>query len=424
MTILNINKDLSLDIQNLCLRDSRDETLTSLTFAETAVLKCLLEHRNDICTKEQLLEQGWPERVVAPSSLIQCISTLRKKLEAYPEIALKTVARRGYQVVVMKDEDEEVAIEQAASDSDKRLKNRKWVALVALVVAVGCVSWGIAWLFKGNPTSAWHWTDSKEIHVGDSQGKTELLTTTKHAIADMSRWQRHFESKLERNMLPPFRAFAVTDGLNDSIALCPHYEDGQCPGHDIINLNFPVTERVNMDLPSFFELAKIMERRIRYNRIELPKTGYHQGELTESMYSADIYFPRNEQLLVRVDHNISMVYRDESKGMFFASFCVTDQDCKTSPIKYEFEGDFERVQTEIDGHPVDLFKVTTNQRVLHKPELVTEAALPFYRELRRNSLSNEPLYFCRFYRDDNSSAWVIPFYGQTVAWMKQSTMQM
>ncbi|WP_169307088.1 winged helix-turn-helix domain-containing protein [Ferrimonas sediminicola] len=402
-----------------------------MSFAEAAVLSYLMQHQDEICTKEVLLQEGWPDRVVAPSSLIQCVSTLRKKLEPFSEVNLKTVARRGYQVVVgsSRPASEEQLEEANGADAAPRPTRRKATPLVAIgaiaatLVVAALVYQLLPRLYVSSSVSDWSWIEQGELRIGSEVGPTELLASSDQAGPELARWQRHFDTSSNRSIIKDYKAFALTDGKTDSISICPGF-DGECPGKDIININFPTMEKVKMDLPVFFELAKIMEQRIRYNRIELPSVPFHQGELTEHMYSADVYFPRNDQLLVRVDHNISMVYKDESKGLFFASFCITDQDCLTSPIKYNFEGEFTRYSAKIGGHQVDVFKVETQSRNLLKPEKVTQAALPFYRELRRQSLSEEPLYFYRFYQDEHSAAWVIPFYGYSLAWMKKSTMAM
>jgi TolB-like protein/Flp pilus assembly protein TadD len=58
-------------------------------------LALLVEHRNELLTKERLLEALWPEVVVEENSLARVISDLRKELgEAGASIV--TVARRGY----------------------------------------------------------------------------------------------------------------------------------------------------------------------------------------------------------------------------------------------------------------------------------------------------------------------------------------
>ncbi len=431
MKTIQITPYLVLDNQHHCLIDTRSSEEMKLSFAEAAVLNYLMQHQDEICTKEVLLQEGWPDRVVAPSSLIQCVSTLRKKLEPFPEVNLKTVARRGYQVVVagVRPAAEESPAESMSEAEEQQPVLRRGKPLIAVAaMAVTLVIAALVYLllprfYASSSVSDWTWIEQGQLRIGSETGPTELLASSDQARPELARWQRHFDTSSTRAIIKDYRAFALTDGKTDSISICPGF-DGGCAGKDIININFPTTEKVKMDLPVFFELAKIMEQRIRYNRIELPTVPYHQGELTEHMYSADVYFPRNDQLLVRVDHNISLVYKDDSKGLFFASFCVTDQDCLTSPIKYNFEGEFTRYTADIGGHKVDVFKIETQSRNLLKPEKVTQAALPFYRELRRQSLSEEPLYFYRFYQDEHSAAWVIPFYGYSLAWMKKSTMAM
>lgn len=84
------------------------ETVAVLTIADDAVeldrncamiLACLLEGRGAVVKKEQLLEVGWPGRIVHENSLAKAISRLRKALGEYG-VALESVYGLGYRLVV------------------------------------------------------------------------------------------------------------------------------------------------------------------------------------------------------------------------------------------------------------------------------------------------------------------------------------
>ena len=66
-----------------------------------AVLVYLLEHRDRVVTKEELLEHCWPDTFVSEAALTQCLAKVRKTIQ--PEQAgppvIKTIYGRGYSFV-------------------------------------------------------------------------------------------------------------------------------------------------------------------------------------------------------------------------------------------------------------------------------------------------------------------------------------
>jgi DNA-binding response OmpR family regulator len=65
------------------------------------VLLYLLENRDHVVSKEELLEQCWPDAYVSESALTRCLTKLRKSVQADRTDALiiKTVPRLGYRFV-------------------------------------------------------------------------------------------------------------------------------------------------------------------------------------------------------------------------------------------------------------------------------------------------------------------------------------
>src|SRR6266567_4997927 len=65
------------------------------------VLLYLLEHRDRMVPKAELLEQCWPETFVSESALTRCLARLRKALQPMSTAppVIKTLHRQGYRFV-------------------------------------------------------------------------------------------------------------------------------------------------------------------------------------------------------------------------------------------------------------------------------------------------------------------------------------
>src|SRR5712691_6527586 len=65
------------------------------------VLLYLLEHRDRMVPKAELLEQCWPETFVSESALTRCLARLRKAVQATPTAppVIETRHRQGYRFV-------------------------------------------------------------------------------------------------------------------------------------------------------------------------------------------------------------------------------------------------------------------------------------------------------------------------------------
>src|SRR5512145_202574 len=65
------------------------------------VLLYLVEHRERVITKAELLDHCWPDTYVSESALRRCLTRLRKVVEGKypPQLVLKTLPRQGYRFV-------------------------------------------------------------------------------------------------------------------------------------------------------------------------------------------------------------------------------------------------------------------------------------------------------------------------------------
>src|SRR5215471_18415939 len=62
-----------------------------------AVLVYLLEHRDHVVTKEELLEHCWPDTFVSEAALTRCLAKVRKTVQPEPDglPVIKTLYGRG-----------------------------------------------------------------------------------------------------------------------------------------------------------------------------------------------------------------------------------------------------------------------------------------------------------------------------------------
>ncbi len=65
-----------------------------------AVLKYLALNADRVVTKDELMGAVWPDVAVTENSLVQCIHEIRRALGDESQSILKTVARRGYRLVI------------------------------------------------------------------------------------------------------------------------------------------------------------------------------------------------------------------------------------------------------------------------------------------------------------------------------------
>ncbi len=425
--MLKITPYLELDDEAQELHDRTNGATIGLTYSESAILAHLLSVQDAICDKEELIKIGWPDRVVAASSLTQCISTLRKKLESYSEIQLKTIARRGYQLhISSKSHITMLAVTDAGSIKEALIDVSLMVKIVGVFILLAII--GVYWYGSDyhkviKQTGHWQGDKSISLNVGGHMETFALIHPRGEQRIHASMWQKHIapETNFVENF-SPYKGFAFTDGTHYSLATCQTNDKEECVG-DTINLTNINMMPAGLDMIEFIHLSKVMEDRIRYNRVLIP-TVDTSGELTEHHYHSDIYFPVADELLIRADLGISLVYDTPLGGKFYSKACITDQDCLTTPIKYQIRGDFEQYRQKIGQFDVDVFHVKVQQKDLVMPEVVSDSAMHFYRELRKHNIRDEELYYYRVYADKDSAVWIVPLMGNLITWSKYEKVEL
>nr|WP_237732895.1 winged helix-turn-helix domain-containing protein [Shewanella schlegeliana] len=412
---------MELDTEAHQLVDHVSGKKVILTFSESAVLHRLLLSSKPVCSKEELLSAGWPDRVVAVTSLTQCISTLRKKLDPYREVQLKTIARRGYQLhISTQSHVKMLAVNDAESMRAAIFDVSLLVKISGIVIALMLLV--LAWYFSDyhkatQNLARWSSDEQFELQVGGLKGSAQLLFKDDAQHLHPFMWEKHLLPDTSfLSCHEDFNAFVATDGENYSMAICPGNDKEQCAGKGLINLTSVDSEPAELNLQEFVDLSSAMEQRIRYNRVMLPESTDTSGALLEHNYQADVYFPVKDELLIRADINMSLIYDSSDTGEFHSSSCITDQDCLTTPIKYKIRGKFKQYSGMIDGLKADIFQVKVEQKDLIKPDKLNDSAVRFYRDLRKRDIKDEEVYYIRIHQDHKTAVWIIPLFGQVTAW--------
>ncbi|MEZ9198022.1 transcriptional regulator [Shewanella sp. 10N.286.54.B9] len=444
---MKITEFLIIDLDARDLVDLKASERQALSLAELEVLKCLVSHVGEVVSKEQLNAAGWPGRVVAPSSLTQCMSSLRKKLVAQTDIELKNIPRYGYSLCIVDEHDvciDETKVEAVLAQpqlqpnktgtvfKEKRLNANLTSRLVwpTLVVLLGIIitlhfSGGlkkvvnyIALLAK--PQIAAITTQNLEFnHTSslvskvflDSQQSESSQQTTRvdELIANWFNYESVLPASSEKQL------FTYDNGQYESVALCNDF-DSTCSDRQPLNLvrtaDAPV---IPLDIQWLADTKLRMEQ-VTYNKILLDKFETENSGVVEDVYRADVYYYSDTKNVVRADVRLSMIFDSDNRGKLVAAACITDDMLREISIRYQFSGDFKLKQSLVDGKVVKTFLVDIDERRFTSPQQVSKESATIYREIRKNVLQNDQMILRQVYQDDDSGVWMLPLWGETMVW--------
>lgn len=128
---------------------ARSDTVLKLKPKALEVLECLLQHRNKVVEKEQIMQQVWPDSFVEDANLTVHISALRKFFVPGTKVEIETFPKKGYRfsadVREVRDSalDEQRVLDEPSTD---RPGARVWMALGAIVAALSLFG---VWYFSG-----------------------------------------------------------------------------------------------------------------------------------------------------------------------------------------------------------------------------------------------------------------------------------
>ena len=92
-------EDITVDLRRMSVtRGGQPISIEPKTFD---VLRYLIEHRDRLVTKEELLDAAWKDTFVTPNVLTRAVAQLRKALgdDAFEARYIETVAKRGYRFI-------------------------------------------------------------------------------------------------------------------------------------------------------------------------------------------------------------------------------------------------------------------------------------------------------------------------------------
>ncbi|WP_394147596.1 transcriptional regulator [Shewanella atlantica] len=426
---MNISKCLTIDLESRELVDHKVAQRHPLTLAEFEVLKCLVNHIGEVVSKETLNEAGWPNRVVAPSSLTQCMSCLRRKLGAHDEIELKNIPRYGYSLCI-KDTDEKSNCESAEpSDIGKAsIKvghfSRYWrwfgaalfVALLSGLHFSGKLKQTVNYLALltepgvASILDAETELDGQKIQLSQLrlEDQPEEQRSAAHFIGNWSNTDKIFGNELLK------RIFANDNARYESVALCNQY-DGECKDTQPLNLVRERNTYSPLDL-QWLSDTKLRMEQVTYNKILLDKFDNPPEGLVEDIYRADVYYYGASKNVVRADVRLSLVYQSPARGTLVMAACITDDMLRHISMRYQFSGEFKMQQKTVDGQLVKSFLLDTGNVSFTSPDEISEESATIYREIRKSVLSNETQILRQVYQDANSGVWMLPLWGDTMVW--------
>ncbi|GIU25722.1 winged helix-turn-helix domain-containing protein [Shewanella schlegeliana] len=411
---MQLTPKLSLNVAQQHLFDAEDSSRIELSYAETAVLQLMLKHQGTLITREALLEAGWHDRVVSPSSLQQCISVLRKKLANFPEIELKTIPRHGYILHLSTTE-----------KPNKITAKNKAIGLFSIAIFASLLLMAYGYASHNQPPYSETQIDSQLSQV---KGEMTLLSPRQSETISTSKANQRLSNQIgnELDWQAPFKtfsSFALLTEEMDNFAICPDYQNQACSGKQLINISSEKGHGSKLALSDFLTTKIRMEQKT-YNKLDLPELRKHQGDLKEQIYHGDLYFSIDDHRLVRSDIRISLVELAPDSGIFYFAACITDEDCYTTPIRYEIRGQFKRTTEKWQQRKIERFDIEVSKTTLSSPNALSDTAQIIYLALRKQHLTQTALSFYRVYQDDGTAIWQLPLVNDNIMWMQRQTLKL
>jgi DNA-binding winged helix-turn-helix (wHTH) protein len=453
---VKITEFLIIDLDARDLVDLKSSTRCALSLAELEVLKSLVNNVGKVVSKETLNAAGWPGRVVAPSSLTQCMSSLRKKLATQADIELKNIPCYGYSLCIIEHAE---AATSAAIDNinilaqpestgflNTQVNQQKipiqqggakltgWQGrfkpmLYRLVGMASVVTFVAGLHFSGglkvivNHLSLLTEPDVASItqkHFSLAQTPSLLNTvqldnqlkeaiTAEELVGNWFNYDDVFQNTNEKQL------FSFDNGRYESVALCNQFNE-VCTDRQPLNLvrsvNVPTAP---LDIQWLADTKLRMEQ-VTYNNILLDEFEPADKGLVEDVFRADVYYYSESKNVVRADIRLSLIFDSANRGKLVAAACITDDMLREIHIRYQFSGDFKLTQSQVDGKAVSTFLVDVKERSFTSPQQISKESATIYREIRKNVLQNEQMVIRQLYQDDDSGVWMLPLWGDTLVW--------
>lgn len=145
------------------------------------ILELLCERRGQLLSKDELVQEAWPNVFVSDDSLAHCISDIRRALGPAGARLLRTVPRRGY---LLEDPRPALASARSRSLSLSRYQVSAFLGLCGLAVA------GTFWGMSAAPNA-----------VGTSFNDTQAALQQVEVLLDRRDWRRREDNEEARRLL-------------------------------------------------------------------------------------------------------------------------------------------------------------------------------------------------------------------------------
>lgn len=426
--MVKLTKYLSIDLESRELLDARNQERSPLSVSELEIIKLLAQRIGEVVSKEALNEAGWPGRLVAPSSLTQCISTLRRKLESQNDIELKNIPRYGYSLCVIESGKLSESIREpqpqgnASAEGTHYSRHWRWLGVVLLFVFLAGLHFsgklkqtvnyfalfaepGVASILDAETELGGQKVQLSQLRLED---QPEVHRSAAHFIGNWSNTDKIFGNEVLK------RIFANDNNRYESIALCNQYE-GECKDTQPLNLVRERNTYSPLDL-QWLSDTKLRMEQVTYNKILLDKFDNPPQGLVEDIYRADVYYYGASKNVVRADVRLSLVYQSPARGTLVMAACITDDLLRHVSMRYQFSGEFKMQQKTVDGQLVKSFLLDTGNVSFTSPDEISKESATIYREIRKSVLSNETQILRQVYQDANSGVWMLPLWGDTMVW--------
>lgn len=173
-----------------------------------AILSVLLQHAGAEVSKEDLLEAGWPDRIVHENSLAKAIGRLRAALGEQGE-ALESIYGRGYRLKV----DLAPAVPQRSEQEQRPIQHRRRAAYAAAGVAAIVAALGLT-AFLDGPGAA----ENAPLVIGEPPDALRRILWVDDNPGNNRQERRYLE---QRNIA----VYAVTDSEDALVLLAMHRYD-------------------------------------------------------------------------------------------------------------------------------------------------------------------------------------------------------
>ena len=448
---MKITECLIIDLDARDLVDLKSSHRCTLSLAEFEVLKCLVKHVGEVVSKEALNAAGWPGRVVAPSSLTQCMSSLRRKLATQQEIELKNIPRYGYSLCIVDiDGLKEHALSVGKSDKlsdgehnpsvirpaeetqiSTRVQGRKsgiyrWLSLVGVFVIIASLHFSgglkravnilslisepeVASITERSFILAEKPSLMNTVQLDNQNNQNNQKVPADHLLDNWFNYDAVLNNSAEKQI------FMYDNGRYQSIALCNEF-DKTCGDNQPLNLVRSLALPIAPLDIQWLADTKLRMEQVTYNKILLDQFEGGDKGLIEDIFRADVYYYSASQNVVRADVRLSLIFDSPNRGRLVAAACITDDLLKEVSIRYQFSGNFKLKQSKVDGKIVKTFLVDISERSFTRPQILSKESATIYREIRKNVLKNESMVLRQLYQDDDSGVWMLPLWGDTMVW--------